>query len=134
MSEDLSQFSHYESLMIHIAALSSWEFVDGDDLVPVELVFNHSTYAAGLLKLSEQELELRGSSLDLRLNFQEDEDATLGCSVTFMDGTEQERYSAQMLRLLHTQYAVDHLPKIGGAYDLSPLHNVFALRSAPEVA
>lgn len=45
--------------MIHLAGERGWAFKFGDESVPVEAVFNHSTYAPALLAAAETELAAR---------------------------------------------------------------------------
>ncbi|WP_171898308.1 hypothetical protein [Xanthomonas euvesicatoria] len=133
MSMKLTRYEHFESLMISIAAISGWEFCDGSDAIPAELVFNSETYAPGLLRVAEQELETRGLAVSLGLSFQREQDSVLGASVAFNEGDEQSDIEAQMWRLLMAQQVVESLTPVNGAFDLSLLHHVFADQLAPEV-
>lgn len=134
MTTELTRYSHFESLMITIAGLTGWQFRDGGDVVPAELVFNSETYAPGLLRVAQQELESRGMSLDLGLSFQRDPDAVLGASVAFAEAGQESDIAAQMWRLLLTQQVVESLTVVDGAFDLALLHHVFEADLIPEVA
>lgn len=53
------EYSDFEHIMIHLAGERGWAFKFGDESVPVEAVFNHSTYAPALLAAAETELAAR---------------------------------------------------------------------------
>ena len=77
------EYSDFEHIMIHLAGERGWTFKFGDESVPVEAVFNHSTYAPALLAAAETELAARRIGGDLAFALEGEGNSLFGARVRF---------------------------------------------------
>lgn len=109
----------WESLMILLAEERGWEFTFEGEYVPVDAVFNASTYGPVLLTAVVQELAMRQIRADLAVSLLGDEGSLFGAKVVFDE--ERNSLSAQMWRLHAVAALIEQLPRRDRAYQLDPL-------------
>lgn len=124
----LTGFADFEHIMINIANDRGWEFKFGEEFVPVQNVFNHSTYAPALLAAANSELETRHIAGDLAIEVKGESNSIFGARVLF----DENRNSllSQMWRLVTASMIVESLPKNGNYIMLDQLQYVFGDRFA----
>lgn len=125
----LISYGDFEGVMIQVAAQEGWTFCDGDEPVAAETVFNDETYGPAILKVAATELQVRGFSANLGVEFPAAPDALLGVGVTFDPASNS--VLAATWRICLASYVIENLPKISNDYDLSLLRNVFEHRPEP---
>ncbi|CAG9169759.1 hypothetical protein [Cupriavidus pinatubonensis] len=132
----LTEYRDFEGIMLQLATERGWQFKFGDEVIPVQSVFNHAMYAPALLTLAGSELEARRVACDLAFRLDGESNSLFGARVAF----EEERNStlAQLWRLAASAMIVESLPKDGNYISLDPLQFVlgdtFAAFVAPEHA
>ncbi|MDH0342148.1 hypothetical protein [Chromobacterium haemolyticum] len=122
MDNRLTGYTDFEGVMIHLSKERGWEFKFTDEQIPVQSVFNHSTYAPALLTLAKAELETRHIPSDLGIRLEGESNSLFGARVVFDDG--QNSFLSQIWRLAATAMIVESLPKDGNYIVLDPLQYV----------
>lgn len=112
----------YEGIMIELAAERGWEFKFGDEVIPVQSVFNHATYLPALLTLASAELDARHIGCDLAFRLEGEANSLFGASLSFVDARNSTL--AQIWRIAASAMAVESLPRHGSYIDLEPLQYV----------
>lgn len=124
------EYSDFEHIMIHLAGERGWAFKFGDESVPVEAVFNHSTYAPALLAAAETELAARriggpGFRPGGRGQF------LFGARVRLV--SERNSFLSQFWRMATTALIIESLPRSGNSIMLDQLQYVLGDRFADYV-
>ncbi len=109
----------WEQLMVLLADERGWEFTFAGEYVPVDAVFNASTYGPVLLTAVAQELQMRQIRADLGIVLHGDPESLFGARVEF--DPAHNSLSAQMWRLHTVAALVEQLPRQGRVYQLDPL-------------
>ena len=115
-------YNDFEHIMIHLAGERGWEFKFAGEHIPVQNVFNHSTYAPALLTAAQAELDTRQLPCDLSIRLEGENNSLFGARVSF-DETRNS-LTAQFWRLAATAMIVESLAKSGNYIDLDPLQYV----------
>ena len=118
----LTGFNDFEHIMIHLAGDRGWQFKFAGEHVPVQSVFNRSTYAPALLTAARVELEARHVPCDLAVRLEGERNSLFGARVVF-DESANSLYS-QIWRLAATAMIVESLAKDGNYIELDPLQYV----------
>lgn len=124
-------YSDFEHIMIHLAGERGWIFKFGDESVPVEAVFNHSTYAPALLAAAETELAARRIGGDLAFGLEGEGNSLFGARVRFV--SERNTFLSQFWRIATTALIIESLPRSGNSIMLDQLQYVLGDRFADYV-
>lgn len=122
MDNKLTSYTDFEGVMIHLANERGWEFKFADELIPVQSVFNHSTYAPALLTLANAEMEARHIPFSLGIRLEGEGNSLFGARVAFDE--VRNSFLAQIWRMATTSMIVESLPKEGRYIRLDPLQYV----------
>lgn len=117
--EKLIAYRDYEGIMIHLAERQNWQFRFGDEAVPVDTVFNASTYGPPLLYAAQDEMRRRHVPAQLGIVLQGEPRSIFGARVSFAP-TENPILS-QFWRISISAQLVRSLPKQNNHIQLDPL-------------
>jgi hypothetical protein len=115
-------YEDWEQLMIRLAHDRGWQFTFNGDYVPVDAVFNESTYGPVLLTAAVEELRLRQIGGDMAVHLEGDATALFGARAGF--DAERNTIDAQIWRLHTTAVLIESLPTDGRVYRLDDLPGV----------
>lgn len=122
------EYTDFEHIMIRLSLGRGWSFKFGDDFVPIEAVFNHSTYAPALLSAAGTELAMRQIPGDLGFKLEGEANSLFGARVTLEPNTNSA--ISQFWRLATTVMIIESLPRSGNHILLDPLQYVLGDRYA----
>lgn len=120
--DNLTSYRDYEQIMIQLAINRGWEFEFAGESIPMQSVFNQSTYAPALLVAAGAELAAREIPCDLAFDISGEANSLFGAKVSFPP--ERSDYQAQIMRIGATAMIFDALPRNGNVIQLDRLQYV----------
>lgn len=121
-ADPMTSYQDWEHLMVLLAEERSWEFSFDGEYVPVDAVFNASTYGPVLLTAAAKELSLRHIGCELAVALHGDTSSLFGARADF--DSKRNSIDAQMWRLHTTAVLIESLPRQGRCFQLDPLPGV----------
>ena len=118
----LINYRDYEQIMIRLAKERGWEFEFAGEAVPLQSVFNHSTYAPPLLVAAGAELGAREIPCDLAYEIGGESNSLFGAKISF--AAERSTVMAQIMRIAASAMLIEALPLNGRTIQLDPLQYV----------
>lgn len=120
--DNLTSYRDFEQIMIWLAKRRGWEFEFVGESVPLQSVFNMSTYAPVLLVAAGAELVARGIGCDLAVKIAGEPNSLFGAKVSFP--AERSNVQAQIMRIGTVAMVLESLPRNGNVIQLGQLQYV----------